>query len=421
LGFDYFSPIDESSHFAFVHSLATTGKIPLVITPVAPEIEAMSEHVYPDPPATHPSTMGVRGVIYEAQQPPLYYIVAAPVYNLAPGNLIVKLYALRLLGVGALLVHAFFLVTTYRFLTSREVLPSSNSTFFSVAILLTLIPGCVLRMATVSNAHLLIPLESGFFYFLTRLIFEKRLGMWRHIVPVGLVSGALVLTQNMAAFVVPLAVAVVLERDRSIGRAVLVLVIAAAMLVPWVVFNLLNYGQITGYEVATYLLRPIVNPNAEYRGLAFALEHLGRLNATFWNPEEHVVCLEPYQTCVGFAGVSTMFAAGLGLVGMIGLCRSLRNKKPIDRLSFTLVIYTAAVCLIVLTIVAITIHDSWDSIIGRYVLQVSLPLSFLIYSAMWELSPRLRRVLVCSGVILASGLWVCCLSSIVAERVFRVG
>jgi len=79
-GMPYWNPIDEGSHFAYIDFLAKEKRLPLLSDRPAEEVLAIAERVYPDKPKIKPEDAGLAGYLYEAFQPPLYYLTALPFY-----------------------------------------------------------------------------------------------------------------------------------------------------------------------------------------------------------------------------------------------------------------------------------------------------------------------------------------------------
>ena len=75
--------VDEGAHFDYIQKIAEDGHLPVITDLVSPQVEAIDENVYPAPPKRDRAKIGLVGRSYEAQQPPLYYIVAAPVFAIA--------------------------------------------------------------------------------------------------------------------------------------------------------------------------------------------------------------------------------------------------------------------------------------------------------------------------------------------------
>src|SRR5574340_892915 len=86
---------DEPAHYNYIAQVAGHGCCP-VITPSdwnAAQLEALKAAQFPD-------NASVAGVTYEDHQPPLYYLIAAPVFNLTHGSLFAMRLVSLILGAG---------------------------------------------------------------------------------------------------------------------------------------------------------------------------------------------------------------------------------------------------------------------------------------------------------------------------------
>jgi len=103
--FQLFARIDERAHYAFVQEVAEEGRLPVLGRDlISAEAQAINDGTWPQPSPSDPRTLGFAGQSYEAFQPPLYYVLAAPVFAVA-GDHRHKVFALRafdliLLGVA---------------------------------------------------------------------------------------------------------------------------------------------------------------------------------------------------------------------------------------------------------------------------------------------------------------------------------
>ncbi len=192
---------DEPIHFAFVQYLDTTHRLPLPTTPVSREIQSslhllplpwtLRLHGYPKPIFTHdefweldvqqrdhleqefrripkewasePGTELIRN--YEAQQPPLYYVLlAAPLQLTANLTLPSRILVLRLLSVivASLLVPLGYLV-------SRKILGNEMSALGIVA-LATVMPELMINISRVANESLAIALYTLLVYLTLKVV-----------------------------------------------------------------------------------------------------------------------------------------------------------------------------------------------------------------------------------------------------------
>src|SRR3954452_8662822 len=75
--------VDEAQHFDYIQAIADEGLLPVIPDLVSPQVEAIDENVYPAPPRKDRARRGLAGRSYEAQQPPLYYVLSVPAFAVA--------------------------------------------------------------------------------------------------------------------------------------------------------------------------------------------------------------------------------------------------------------------------------------------------------------------------------------------------
>src|SRR3954452_24411015 len=75
--------VDEAQHFDYIQAIADDGRLPVITGLVSPQVEAIDENVSPAPPRRDRARRGLAGRSYEAQQPPLYYLLATPAFSIA--------------------------------------------------------------------------------------------------------------------------------------------------------------------------------------------------------------------------------------------------------------------------------------------------------------------------------------------------
>lgn len=93
--FPVWAPIDEGAHYSYIQEIAQHGRLPVLgKTYTSEAVLAIYHHANLAYFYVNPATQGLRGLSYEAFQPPLYYILAAPVFAAVPGY-IDKVYAVR--------------------------------------------------------------------------------------------------------------------------------------------------------------------------------------------------------------------------------------------------------------------------------------------------------------------------------------
>lgn len=251
-----FGPIDERAHYAFVQFVAEEGRLPLLRDHNRPEVLALSRGTYPVLPDRDAELMGIWGKVYEAFQPPLYYVVAAAVSRVAPDHR-AQVTVLRLLGVTLLFGLAAVLARL-----ARVAGPEEWTVALAFLLNVALFPGIVVRAVHVGNAGLEILLGTLFVLCTFRGLEEGRVGWFGGA---ACVLGAALLTRVTAVSFVPLfALALLVAVRRGLlgwGRAGATLMVPALFVAPWLAFNLVHYGALTANSVARGMQMHLINPD----------------------------------------------------------------------------------------------------------------------------------------------------------------
>ena len=223
---------DEPAHYNYIRSLAEGDGLPVM---EAGDYD--QEYLSRLTTERFPPELSIASLEYEDHQPPLYYLLATPVYRLFDGAVLpLRLFSV-LLGVGVL-------ITTFG--TVRTLFPDRPELAVTASALVAFIPQHVAMTAGVNNdvlAELCVgaTLWSLVAYGRARV----RRAWW-----VGVFIGAALLTKTTAYFVVLLAPLAVFLRARDEGRdwrwalAEMAWMLGPALLLalPWFVRNGLTYG-----------------------------------------------------------------------------------------------------------------------------------------------------------------------------------
>lgn len=177
--------------------------------------------------------LGDPGVTYEAQQAPLYYVLAAPLSMLPNGFLLV-----RLLGVVG---HGLVVWLTYRLI--QRLLPSNPGVALAGAAVVALNPVLLAIAGSVQNDTWALVWCLATLLCAGRLIAERPTA--RSALLVGVAAGLMVLTK---VSMVPVALGVGLwllirRRFSAVGWLVLGSAVVSGW---WFVRNLVLYGDLTG-------------------------------------------------------------------------------------------------------------------------------------------------------------------------------
>jgi len=255
--FHYFAPTDEEAHYSYIQQIAEHGTLPVLgKTETSLQGLAIFQGKYPQPTTIDPKHFGLGGLSYEAFQPPLYYYAAVPAFSLT-SNFVDKIYAVRLFDVGLLLAAAALAGRL-----TRAVLKDRWMIGWSMIMVFLALPGVVVRVVTISNGALALPLT---ILFATELWIAWDRHSPRRLAVAGALGGLCVLTELELVVLLPVfALVVVAEARRRALRAWGPLFIAAAiplvLMAPWFYFNHVHYGMLTAGPIAIKEQTPIINP-----------------------------------------------------------------------------------------------------------------------------------------------------------------
>ncbi len=225
---------DEPAHYNYVRALAEGRGVP-VIEP------GDYDQAYLDRLTTEhfPPELSVESLEYEDHQPPLYYLLATPIYLLF-GGAVLPLRLLSVLFGAGLVVVAFG--------TVRTVFPERTELALMVAAFVAFIPQHVAMMAGVENDALAELVVGGTLWAL--VVYVGGDGGRERPWLVGLLLAMALLTKMTVYFVLGvavLAVAIRWRQERQTGRWVVgqlawMFVPAVLLSAPWFIRNGLTYG-----------------------------------------------------------------------------------------------------------------------------------------------------------------------------------
>lgn len=240
---------DEPAHYNYIADVASERRLPLL---------EMGDYdgAYLDrlKAEKFPPGLSIEAVRYESHQPPLYYMLAAPVYLVSGGSLL----ALRLFGVvlGAGVV-------TLVFLCARVALPDSPHIGLGAAAFAAFLPMHIALMASVNNDGLAELVIAGAILALLRWQKAANLGedgeesrakSYRLLLATGILVGAGFLTKATAYVLLPVALCVVvgkaywqrrgqeLSMQGPFAQVALLVAPALALGLPWWIRNSRAYG-----------------------------------------------------------------------------------------------------------------------------------------------------------------------------------
>jgi hypothetical protein len=271
--FHIFAVVDEMPHLAYVQEVAEHGRLPwLGRSYVSWQEVAIEKHTYPHRSPVSPRSMGFGGSSYEAWQPPLYYVLAAPAF-LIPNDYRHKVFAVRafdlLLLLAAVAIVARLSKAAFK---ERWLVP------YCLALSTILWPGVIVRAVTVSNVALELPLVPLYVLVLWNATVKPRL---RSLATAGGLLGLCVLTQLTLVclailLVIPLVALLRERRDKqALGTVALTLALPVVMVAPWLASNLSRYGALTANALLERMQESF-EPGTRQYGLGTVLSDLPR-------------------------------------------------------------------------------------------------------------------------------------------------
>jgi 4-amino-4-deoxy-L-arabinose transferase-like glycosyltransferase len=226
---------DEPAHYNYVRYLVEQRRLPVLQVGDYP-------HAYLKEitGAKFPPEMTIDPIRYEFWQPPLYYLLAVPIYLLFGGALI----PLRLFSVAC---GAGLLIVAYGIV--HQVFPRNEVLALGAVAMIAFIPQHLAMTAAVNNDALAELILAGVVWRLVRYVASdgqmgESSGELRGLAVIGVLMGLGLLTKTSTVISVPLAVvALPLCRKRVGALSVVCLLLPALLLVlPWLVRNATVYG-----------------------------------------------------------------------------------------------------------------------------------------------------------------------------------
>jgi len=230
---------DEPAHYNYIGYLAENCSFPVLHRGDYPHgyLEEIKG-------AGFPPDMPITPIRYESHQPPLYYVLATPIYALTDGSLpALRLFSV-LLGMG---------IVSLAYGIARRTLPERPAVALGAAAFVAFLPQHLATVSQVGNdvlAELL--LASALFALVVWIAPPAEAGTKQRLLPLvlGVLLGIVLVTKTTAFIAVPLVLGVMVWRwfrQRAPLRQVVVEGLAvilptALIALPWLVRNIYVYG-----------------------------------------------------------------------------------------------------------------------------------------------------------------------------------
>jgi len=190
---------DEPAHYNYIRALATTHRFPIM-----EEGDYDQGYLSRLTAERFPPELPLDNVRYENHQPPLYYLLATPIFWLSNGALLpLRLFSLALSATGVLLI----------WLIARELAPHHPTLPWLAAGLVATLPQFLAITTGVNNDALLFPLLWLWLWLALRYLRGAP-----HPALLGGVLGALLLTKTTGYGALPLAALAIYLRGRREGH-----------------------------------------------------------------------------------------------------------------------------------------------------------------------------------------------------------
>jgi hypothetical protein len=392
--FHIFAPVDERAHLAYVQEVAEHGRLPLLDSYVPWQELAIEAHTYPRHSSLDPRLIGLRGISYEAWQPPLYYALAAPAF-LIPGNYRDKVLAVRAFDLLLLLAAVAILA-----LLAKAVFDEHWRVPYCLALSTILWPGIIVRAITASNAALELPLVPLYVLVVWSATARPR---GRSLVAAGALLGLCALTQLTLVCLAPLLafpIATLLrERPdrRAVGAIALALALPLIMLAPWVASNESRYGA----PVASSLVERLTG---SYES-TIERSGLGAVTSRLWRFGHAALPQEWWVQYRGLLGVLLLaLPVLLLLTAVLATLRhpGLMRSRAAGLLATPLLLALA-------TLAAIVLLDEWPAALYPRYINPMIPLFALFAAWAWIQARMGARSLLALGAassFVATLAWV---------------
>ncbi|HEY77212.1 MAG TPA: DUF2142 domain-containing protein [Thermoflexia bacterium] len=390
---------DEPAHYNYIRTVAETGHLP-VMEPGDYD-QAYLERIVA---AGFPPSLPIEPLTYEDHQPPLYYLLAAPIYLLFDGALL----PLRLFSV---LLGAGVLVTAWGVV--RSLCPDRSGVALTVVGLIGFLPQHLAMMAGVNNDPLAELMVGASLWTAVRYVQGRDDGR-RYLLGWGVLLGLTVLTKTTAYVALPVSLLAVGvrawdegERWRGLARRVGWLALPAALTAaPWLAHNAALYGWTDPLALARHNEVVVGQPRtaewiAQYGWTGWAVRFLRTTFQSFWGQFGWMGV--PFQPAV--YGALALFS-GLLAGGFLGWLLDRRRPALSEgQRKGAWVLLTSA---LLTTALYLFYNRTFVQHQGRYLFPALIPLALAGALGLdWLLSGRaaLWAAGACGAVGLALGTW----------------
>jgi 4-amino-4-deoxy-L-arabinose transferase-like glycosyltransferase len=222
---------DEPAHYNYVRYVAETWSLPVLASGCYDEayLNRLKSEKFPP-------TLSIEAICYEHYQPPLYYLLAGPVFAATQGSLL----ALRLFSVILGAASLFFVYKTVCLFMAQPAVALGTTAFVAF------VPMHLTMLASVNNDSLAELLFILLIFLLLRWLLQARPSGKPISVMVGVVLGLILVTKVTIYISLPLVALALFLRDRTgpglLKNGLRLFLPALLVALPFYIRNSLVYG-----------------------------------------------------------------------------------------------------------------------------------------------------------------------------------
>lgn|GEM_PF-1893309 len=356
---NHMAPIDEQSHFDVIKTIAKNFKLPTLYS--------------------HDGIKATR----EAFQPPLYYMVSAPLIYISE-KADIQAAVIRIWDVLqylALVLVSFFI---YRKLEKYFLFLKNDFAALFFFIFIGLMPSLIVRTVSISNgtfSYLMIGLQILF------LLKYLEIRSHKSIIVLSVISGLSLLSRFTNIYTIPvLIIAIILGNKEGVKHLAIFLVTVTMMLSPWFLWNYNHYNALTPNQAAIENQKKIINPNGKIFGFDFIKNNSLYMFDTVPVAEEYGLSADSFSFKIA-RGISVLMITSL-LISIFMLLKNIRQIFIPLKKEFILAIFVSLMLVNIIQQYAIVLLSNWPVLLGRYLHGSLFAISFLI---VFTVSSSFRR------------------------------
>jgi 4-amino-4-deoxy-L-arabinose transferase-like glycosyltransferase len=364
---------DEPAHYNYVAFVAETGGLPELRQ--GDWDSALLERLKNGTLEPGDSIAAIR---YESWQPPLLYLLAAPVYRLEPtgdpAQVLPRLRALDAVFGAITLVVAYFV--------ARHVFEPG----LAAAVPLAMVG--VPMFVAVSTALSADPLANLLAAAILLALLEWRGGGWGWSLLVGALLGLGLLTKLELGIFVPIALGVIaLRSSRKVRDGAVVLIVTGSCVLPWLVHQVTTYGWTDPLAVGRHA--QVVADQPRFPG--FSLD---------WLTSFLTVSFHSFWAQFGWMGIAApvRLYAVWGVVAIAALVGLVLGRRRLLQPNWLLMLATVLIA----CVAYVGYNLAFEQFQARYVFTALTPIAALLVLGWSALTPR--RVLPWAVLLLTVGL-----------------